>query len=169
MARKPRSKVKPTCDSPNLVHALQMYSTGSSYGQHLIFRPHDREQRRHYNLVDFPLPVGPVTSKIPCGRSIKPSNRLCVTGSIPSCWSVKRTLALSSKRITIPSPKSIGMTLTRTSICLPPTWNLMRPSCGTRRSAMFKLDRILMRLIIAAWNRCICAGIEASCNTPSMR
>ena len=71
--------------------------------------------------------------------------------------------------MTTPSPKSIGMTLTRTSTCRPPTWNLMRPSCGMRRSAMLRLARILMRLMIAAWNRCIWGGTEASCKTPSIR
>ena len=52
--------------------------------------------------------------------------------------------------MTIPSPWIIGMIDTRTSISRPCTFILMRPSCGSRFSAMLSRAMILMRLMIAA-------------------
>ena len=51
----------------------------------------------------------------------------------------------------------------------PFTRNLMRPSCGRRRSAMFKCDMIFKRLMMAAWNRLISGGIGCGCKMPSTR
>ncbi len=50
----------------------------------------------------------------------------------------------------MPSPWIIGMTDTRTSISRPRTRSLMRPSCGSRFSAMFSRAMIFRRLMIAA-------------------
>src|SRR2546430_2131 len=48
------------------------------------------------------------------------------------------------------SPKRVGKTDTRKSTSrLAPSFNLIRPSCGSRRSAMSSLDMILMREISA--------------------
>ena len=59
-------------------------------------------------------------------------------------------LPASRIRITIFSPKSVGQTLTRKSMDrVLVSFILMRPSCGTRRSAMFSADMILKREISA--------------------
>ena len=47
------------------------------------------------------------------------------------------------------SPNIVGSTLTRMSTGLPPTFSSMRPSCGSRRSAMSRFDMTLMRLAMA--------------------
>ena len=47
------------------------------------------------------------------------------------------------------SPNMVGRTLTRMSTWLPPTLSSMRPSWGSRRSAMSRLDMTLMRLAMA--------------------
>ena len=63
-------------------------------------------------------------------------------------------LSLSSSRMTIFSPKSVGSTETRKSRSLirPEilVLILMRPSCGSRFSAMSSFAMILMRLVIAS-------------------
>ena len=56
------------------------------------------------------------------------------------------TLVRSSTRMTTLSPNMVGSTLTRMSTGLPPTFSSMRPSCGSRRSAMSRFDMTLMRL-----------------------
>ena len=57
---------------------------------------------------------------------------------------------LSRSRSTTFSPNSVGQTLTRKSISLPPPiLILMRPSCGRRRSEMSSEDMIFRRLMIA--------------------
>ncbi len=43
----------------------------------------------------------------------------------------------------------------------------MRPSCGTRFSAMLMLAMIFTRLMMADWRRL--GGLSTSCSTPSMR
>ena len=48
-----------------------------------------------------------------------------------------------------------------------PTCVWMRPSCGTRFSAMDMFDWIFKRLIMAACNRF--GGDFTSCSTPSIR
>ena len=56
-------------------------------------------------------------------------------------------------RITTLSPWIVGVVETRKSISLPRTASLMRPSCGSRRSAMLSLAMILMREMIALRSR----------------
>ena len=89
--------------------------------------------------------------------------------AMPRPSSPIRPASCRSRRITTASPCSIGMTETRMSTSLFLTRILMRPSCGTRFSAMFRLLRILMRETMAGWKRLICAGTGTSCNRPSMR
>ncbi len=64
------------------------------------------------------------------------------------------SLSLSSKRMTIFSPNSVGSTETRKSrsLDLPEilVLILMRPSCGSRFSAMSSRAMILQRLVIAS-------------------
>ena len=76
---------------------------------------------------------------------------------------------LSSRRMTMPSPWIIGMIDTRTSISRSCTRILMRPSCGSRFSAMLSRAMILMRLMMAAWKRLISGGSDWVCRMPSMR
>lgn len=71
--------------------------------------------------------------------------------------------------MTTPSPKTIGMMLTRRSISRPCTLILKLPSCGTRRSAMLRFERILMRLMMAAWSCRICGGTFVLRRMPSTR
>ena len=40
--------------------------------------------RAEYSVVDFPLPVGPVTRKMPCGKLVKCSMRESIRSSKPS-------------------------------------------------------------------------------------
>ena len=69
--------------------------------------------------------------------------------------------------MTIFSPYTVGSVATRMSIGLPPTMRPMRPSCGTRRSAMSSSAMILRRL---STPDCMRRGIDMiSCSTPSMR
>ena len=67
------------------------------------------------------------------------------------------------------SPWIIGMIDTRTSISRPWTRILMRPSCGSRFSAMLSRAMILMRLTIAIANRSISGGRFCFCSRPSIR
>ncbi len=70
--------------------------------------------------------------------------------------------------MTIFSPNSVGSTETRKSISLPrPIFSLMRPSCGSRRSAMSRWAMILMRLVSAAFS--FSGGDISSYSTPSTR
>ncbi len=66
------------------------------------------------------------------------------------------SLSRSSRRMTIFSPKSVGSTETRKSISFGWPFSLkrilMRPSCGSRFSAMSSFDMILMRDAMASRN-----------------
>ena len=71
--------------------------------------------------------------------------------------------------MTTASPWIIGMTDTRRSISRPATFSRMRPSCGTRFSAMSRWLRIFSRDTIAAWYFRTLGGMFASTSTPSTR
>ena len=58
-----------------------------------------------------------------------------------------------SSRMTMDSPCTVGMVDTRMSTRWPCSVTRMRPSCGSRRSAMFISDMILMREVTAACSR----------------
>src|SRR5664280_743897 len=69
--------------------------------------------------------------------------------------------------MTIFSPHTVGSVATRRSIFLPLVFTDIRPSCGTRRSAMSMSDMILSRETTPAW---ILFGERiTSCRTPSIR
>ena len=69
--------------------------------------------------------------------------------------------------MTAPSPPTSGSVATRTSMRRPSTFSAVRPSCGTRRSAMSSSDMILMREMTPATRR---RGMRvASASTPSTR
>ena len=88
-------------------------------------------------------------------------------GSIPSCSMLIIALEESRMRITTFSPYCAGSVATRRSIALPSTTVDTRPSCGTRRSAMSRSERILMREVTAGITES--GTIAASWRTPSMR
>ena len=71
------------------------------------------------------------------------------------------------RRITTLSPCTVGRVATRRSIACEPITCLMRPSCGSRRSAMFNRARILMRDTTAFASRT--GGGGMSTKIPSMR
>ena len=86
---------------------------------------------------------------MPHGRRIAASNLASDSGSKPSFVMSSISLSLSSRRMTIFSPKSVGSTETRKSISFGVPFSLkrilMRPSCGRRFSAMSSFAMILMR------------------------
>ncbi len=65
------------------------------------------------------------------------------------------------------SPNSVGMVETRKSISRSAILSLMRPSWGSRRSAMSSLAMILTREMMAACSRR--GGESTSWSTPSIR
>ncbi len=73
-------------------------------------------------MLVLPLPVGPVTSTMPHGRSIAASNFSNDSGSKPSLVMSSINLSRSRRRRTIFSPKRVGRQDTRKSI------SLLRPS-----------------------------------------
>ena len=64
------------------------------------------------------------------------------------------TRVRSRIRITMLSPKTVGSVETRISISTPRTAVLIRPSCGSRRSAISSLAMILIRVVSAARSGC---------------
>ena len=106
-------------------------------------------------MVDLPLPVGPVTRMIPSGRAIIRRSPASASPASPSRSRATTPLCRSSTRSTMFSPWMVGSDETRKSMSRPETDSEIRPSCGTRRSAMF-IDAItLSRTAIAAqWSRC---------------
>ena len=123
--------------------------------------------RHEYSVVVLPDPVGPVTSTMPYGFATASINSRSARGSMPKPARSSVRLPLSRMRSTIFSPKSVGSVDTRKSITLPLNFSLMRPSCGTRRSAMFSCAMILKRLTSAA--RSLIGGFITSCSAPSTR
>src|SRR6266576_3373485 len=102
-----------------------------------------------YSVVVLPEPVGPVTSTMPYGFSIALSRFSSALGSNPKVFRSSVKLPLSRIRSTIFSPNSTGRVETRKSITRAPIFSLMRPSCGTRRSAMLSDAMILTREVSA--------------------
>ena len=79
------------------------------------------------------------------------------------------SLALEASRIRITtfSPNSVGSVLTRKSIALLPNFSFIRPSWGTRFSAMSMRLMTLMRE--ASLSLIAIGGCVISRNSPSMR
>ena len=119
-------------------------------------------------MVDLPLPVGPVTSSRPCGRTAIRSTRVKRSLSKPSeARSNLPATVGSSRRRAKDSPYSVGRVATLTSMSRPSALIWMRPSCGNRRSAMSSLAISLRRETTAASK--LRGGALRSSNTPSMR
>src|SRR5580700_809040 len=128
------------------------------------------EERRfaiiEYSVVVFPEPVGPVNKIMPWGW-------LRQSASVEYCQSEnpmdsKSGMDMVPKTlITTFSPKSEGSVETRRSADLFWSLALNRPSCGARRSAISREERILMR---ETKGRCSHLGTSMySLRTPSIR
>ena len=100
-------------------------------------------------VVVFPEPVGPVTNTIPCGLRMMSRNWTNVFDPKPITSRSSITTERSRIRITTLSPNIVGNRLTRRSTGWPPTASRMRPSCGSRRSAMSRSAITLTRVVIA--------------------
>ena len=104
--------------------------------------------RPAYSVVVLPEPVGPgdedraVRGVQGVVEALAVVRRPCRARRGPS-----RPLSLSRMRITIDSPRTTGSVATRRSTWRPSTDSPMRPSCGTRRSAMSRLAMIFTREI----------------------
>ncbi len=120
-----------------------------------------------YSVVVFPEPVGPVTSTMPYGLRMALRRFSSDLGSKPNVFRSSVRLPLSRIRSTIFSPNSTGNVETRKSITREPILSLMRPSCGTRRSAMLSCAMIFTRDVSAA--RIFTGGFITSCSAPSTR
>ena len=96
-----------------------------------------------YRVVDFPLPVGPVTSIMPKGFSMASWKSSSGSGKNPIASRPMLKFALSSALKTTLLPKPTGRTETLKSISLPRVIILKRPSCGMRDSVMSIFDIIL--------------------------
>ena len=115
-----------------------------------------------YSVVVLPLPVGPVTSTMPCGREIWCRIRLTKCSGIPVSSKDNIPADWSSKRITTDSPYCTGMVDIRTSMLWPLIFKLNRPSCGNRFSDISKpaisfkrktiAEAILFSLRIFSWS-----------------
>ena len=120
-----------------------------------------------YRVVVLPEPVGPVTSRMPCGRWIRRIKRDSLPGSMPKWRKSSRPSRLSSSRITTRSPWPVGKVETRTSTGRPATRNEIRPSCGSRFSAMSRWAMTFTRDTNSGPNAR--GGWSASRSTPSTR
>ena len=104
---------------------------------------------------------------IPFGSAIRRCRLACVASSRPSLVKSSSTRVRSRILITTLSPNTVGKVETRMSISTPRTTVLMRPSCGSRRSAISSLAMILMRVVSAA--RSVAGTSRSCCRNPSMR
>ena len=149
-ARNALAKVKPirgltcTCCSPAWV-----ISTGSSAVQIFLSGVFICPSTA-CKVVVLPEPVGPTTNKMPCGLSIMRVMLLLLAGD-RFIFSIGSAPPVARIRMTTPSPATVGMVATRTSIICPDNLKASLPSWGRRFSAIFRFDMILMRAITALW------------------
>ena len=102
-----------------------------------------------YKVVDLPLPVGPVTNRIPYGLA-----SICCSIDIssrfrPSSLISLVRLSLEEIRITIFSPCTVGIEEIRISYSRRSTITDIRPSCGFLFSEISIPPMILIRVEIA--------------------
>ena len=120
-----------------------------------------------YSVVVLPEPVGPVHSRMPLGRCTNCAIASTTSARMPKVFKSSVVEPLSKRRITMRSPCAVGMVERRRSMSRPATLMRMRPSCGMRFSAMFRLPMILTRLVIDGWN--FLEVRTTSFKTPSLR
>ncbi len=102
-------------------------------------------------MVVLPLPVGPVTSTMPCGCAMRSLQRCASCAEKPSSSTLFTAVSGSKMRITIFSPKAVGSVDRRISTSPAPSGRsvLMRPSSGRRFSTTSMRPSSLMREVIA--------------------
>ena len=145
IARKPRAKLISTLPL-TCVWPIpgSMYSTGSSMVR--ILRALSLiSDRPAYRVVVLPEPVGPVTRIMPWGLRRPWRNPRSTAGGIASCARRSCPDCLSSKRSTTRSPWAEGIVDMRISTAWPAIRTEMRPSWGTRRSAISRRAMTLSR------------------------
>ena len=146
--RKARSIFANVSPIPSLIGTWMMpsmsYSTGSSAVSSLDSIVLIR-RRAEYSVVVLPEPVGPVTMTMPFGLSMSSLKYWNTSSGRPMFSSSRETMLRSSTRSTTLSPNWVGRVETRKSMGRPPTLIWMRPSCGSRRSAMSRPEMTLMR------------------------
>ncbi len=124
--------------------------------------------RMPYRVVDFPEPVGPVTSRAPVGLRISVSISPRISSASPSSTSVGGRFDLSRSLMTTSSPSTDGRTATRMSSARPDAaLREIRPSCGFRRSAMSSFETTFSRVVTADASRL--GSRWTSCRIPSIR
>ena len=111
------------------------------------------EDSAPYNVVVFPLPVGPVTRKIPCAALISSLKSLSLSFGIPRSDTLIKIFVLSSSLNTTLSPNAVGIVDTLISIFLSPILISIGPSWGSLFSAIFISAITLIRDMSAD---CIC-------------
>ncbi|CRW98505.1 hypothetical protein PAERUG_P53_London_9_VIM_2_02_13_03224 [Pseudomonas aeruginosa] len=142
------------------------YSIGSSTVR--MFRVRSLSVvRLAYRVVVLPEPVGPVTSRMPCGLRTVSSISLRSRSLMPRCCRFRRPACLSSRRSTTRSPLAEGRVETRMSTSRPPTRREIRPSWGIRFSAMSSRAMTLIRDTSRAASSRL--GSSTSRSTPSTR
>ena len=145
IARRPAAKLIPTLALTGVWPMPSMaYSTGSSTVRMLRW-PSLRAASAAYSVVVLPEPVGPVTSTMPLGWASAPCSLAATVGDSPSCASSRVPACLASRRSTTRSPSRAGRVDTRTSSAWLPIRSEIRPSCGTRFSAMSSRAITLIR------------------------
>jgi hypothetical protein len=86
---------------------------------------------------------------MPLGFSRSARSSFSSSGRRPICSRFSETFERSRTRITTLSPCMVGSVETRRSTGLPPMLSSMRPSWGSRVSAMSRFDMTLTREITA--------------------
>src|SRR5215470_15357763 len=119
------------------------------------------------SVVVLPLPVGPVTTIMPCGSWIRRASLARSSVNKPSLSIASRPRSRGSRRMTADSPCCVGMIATRISRSDLAMRSRAAPSCGSRRSAMLRPARILMREITACGSAS--GGAGTARKSPSMR
>ena len=120
------------------------YSTGSS----IVMIPFSgllSSVSAAYSVVDFPEPVGPVTSTAPCARWNRPAEPLQLQLLHPELLEIEVDVVLVQDPQHDRLAVTLGSVTTRTSTCRPSTVSPTRPSCGMRRSEMSRSLMILIR------------------------
>ena len=126
-----------------------VYSTGSS-AVRILTSGSFRKFMAPYNVVDFPLPVGPVTKTIPWGAEIAEINSFSCAFVKPMALMLTANDEEFNIRITTLSPRLVGNIeiLKSTSVSSFAMYEIF-PSCGSLRSAISKFARILILAITA--------------------
>src|SRR5467141_1722569 len=102
---------------------------------------------------------------IPCDLWMSDSMIWSCALSMPISTRSSSTVFLSRRRITTRSPYTVGVVERRMSMSRPASFTRMRPSCGSRFSAILRPPMIFTREMMEFWKRL--GGRITSCSTPS--